>query len=152
MSENITIQKFNGLFNCTMEDILHEVSDIPLTWLFLELVAFLVFGYFIRMMQSFKIESGMLRAEIKTLRTIQTDTNLLKKEFGDFKEETGSLSDMTRSTDQNIKKAQSDIASLEGSFTALEEGTTKMTRNLQSMTVSAETLTGFPYKKAQYML
>ena len=130
MSENITIQKFNGLFNCAMEDILHEVSDIPLTWLFLGHVTFLVFGYFIRTMQSFKIESAMLRAEIKTLRTIQTDTNLLKTEFGVLKEETRSLSDMTRSTDQNIKKVQSDIASLEGSFTALEEGTTKMTHNL----------------------
>ena len=93
----------------------------------------------------------MLRAEIKTLRTIQTDTNLLKKEFGVFKEETRSefgvlkeenrsLFDMTRSTGQNIKKVQSDIASLEGIFTTLEEETTKMTRNLQSMTVSAETL------------
>ena len=121
-----------------------------------------MFGYFIRMMQSLQIEYTMLRAEIKTLRTIQTDTNLLKKEFGVFKEETRSefevfkeetrsefgvlkeetrsLFDMTRLTDQNIKKVQSDIASLEGSFTALEEGTTKMTRNLQSMTVSAETL------------
>ena len=79
MSENITIHKFNGLFNCTMEDILHEVSDIPLTWLFLGLVAFLVFGYVIRTMQSFKIESAMLRAEIKTLRTIQTDTNPLER-------------------------------------------------------------------------
>ena len=78
-----------------MEDILHEVSDIPLTWLFLRLVAFLVFGYFIRTMQSFKIESAMLRAEIKTLRTIQTDTNLLKKEFGVLKEETRILSDIT---------------------------------------------------------
>ena len=91
-------------------------------------------------MQSFKIKSAMLRAEIKTLRTIQTDTNLLKKEFGVLKEETRSLSDMTQSTDQNIKKVQSDIASSEGSFTALEEETTKMTRNLQSMTVNAETL------------
>ena len=145
-----------------MEDILKDVSDIPLTLLFLGSVAFLVFGYFIRKIQSLQTESTMLRAEIKTLRTIQTDTNLLKKEFGDFKEETRSefgvfkqetrsefgvlkeetrsLFDMTRSTDQNIKKVQSDIASLEGSFTALEEGTTKMTHNLQSMTVSAETL------------
>ena len=162
MSENITIQKFNVFFfNCAMEDILKDVSDI-LTLLFLGSVAFLVFGYFIRKIQSLQTESTMLRAEIKTLRTIQTDTNLLKKEFVDFKEETRSefgvfkqetrsefgvlkeetrsLFDMTRSTDQNIKKVQSDIASLEGSFTALEEGTTKMTRNLQSMTVSAETL------------
>ena len=162
MSENITIQKFNGFFNCAMEDILKDVTDIPLTLLFLESVAFLVFGYFIRKIQSLQTESTMLRAEIKTLRTIQTDTNLLKKEFGDFKEETRSefgvfkqetrsefgvlkeenrsLFDMTRSTGQNIKKVQSDIASLEGSVTALEEGTTKMTHNLQSMTVSAETL------------
>ena len=99
-----------------------DVSDIPLTWLFLGSVAFLVFGYFIRRIQSLQTESTMLRAEIKTLRTIQTDTNLLKKEFGVFKEETRSefgvlkeetrsLSDMTRSTDQNIKKVQSDIAS-----------------------------------------
>ena len=162
MSENITIQKFNGFFSCAMEDILKDVSDIPLTLLFLGSVAFLVFGYFIRKIQSLQTESTMLRAEIKTLRTIQTDTNLLKKEFGDFKEETRSefgvfkqetrsefgvlkeenrsLFDMTRSTGQNIKKVQSDIASLEGSVTALEEGTTKMTHNLQSMTVSAETL------------
>ena len=134
-----------------MEDILKDVSDIPLTWVFLGLVIFLVFGYFIRMIQPLQTKFTMLRAEIKTLRTIQTDTNLLKKEFGVFKEETRSefgvlnektrsLSDMTRSTDQNIKKVQSDIASLEGSFTALEEGTTKMTRNFQSVTVSAETL------------
>ena len=130
-----------------MEDILKDVSDIPLTRIFLGLVAILVFGYFIRMIQSFQIESTMLRAEIKTLRTIQTDTNLLKNvfgvfkdetrsefgvfkqetrsEFGVLKEETRSLFDMTRSTDQNIKKVQSDIASLEGNFTALEEGTTK---------------------------
>ena len=162
MSENITIQKLNVFFNCAMEDILKDVSDIPLTLLFLGSVAFLVFGYFIRKIQSLQTESTMLRAEIKTLRTIQTDTNLLKKEFGDFKEETRSefgvfkqetrsefgvlkeenrsLFDMTRSTGQNIKKVQSDIASLEGSVTALEEGTTKMTHNLQSMTVSAETL------------
>ncbi|KAK7831163.1 hypothetical protein U0070_020383 [Myodes glareolus] len=147
---------------CAMEDILKDVSDIPLTLLFLGSVAFLVFGYFIRKIQSLQTESTMLRAEIKTLRTIQTDTNLLKKEFGDFKEETRSefgvfkqetrsefgvlkednryLFDMTRSTGQNIKKVQSDIASLEGSVTALEEGTTKMTHNLQSMNVSAETL------------
>ena len=64
MSENITIQKFSGFLNCAMEDILKDVSDIPLTWLFLGLVAVLVFGYFIRTMQSFKIESAMLRAEI----------------------------------------------------------------------------------------
>ena len=116
MPENITIQKFNGLFSCAMEDILHEVSDIPLTWLFLGSVTFLVFGYFIRRIQSLQTESTMLRSEIKTLRTIQTDTNLLKKEFGVFKEETRS------------------------EFGALKEGTTKMTRNLQSVTVSAETL------------
>ena len=162
MSENITIQKFNGFFSCAMEDILKDVSDIPLTLLFLGSVAFLVFGYFIRKIQSLQTESTILRAEIKTLRTIQTDTNLLKKEFGDFKEEARSefgvfkqetrsefgvlkeenrsLFDMTRSTGQNIKKVQSDIASLEGSVTALEEGTTKMTHNLQSMNVSAETL------------
>ena len=66
MSENITIQKFNGLFNCAMEDILKDVSDIPLTWLFLGLLAFLVFGYFIRIIQSLQIEPTMLRAEIKT--------------------------------------------------------------------------------------
>ena len=88
MSENITIQKFNGFFNCAMEDILKDVSDIPLTLLFLGSAAFLVFVYFIRKIQSLQTESTMLRAEIKTLRTIQTDTNLLKKEFGDFKEET----------------------------------------------------------------
>ena len=119
-----------------MEDILKGVSDIPLTWLFLGSVAFLVFGYFIRMMQSLQIESTMLRAEIKTLWTIQTDTNLLKKEFGVLKEETRYWYDMTRSIDQNIKKIQS----LEGSFTALEEGAAEMTHNLQSMTVSVETL------------
>ena len=73
-------------FNCAMEDILKDVSDIPLTLLFLGSVAFLVLGYFIRMMQSLQIESTMLRVEIKTLRTIQADTNLLKKEFGVFKE------------------------------------------------------------------
>ena len=87
-----------------MEDILKDVSDIPLTWLFLGSVAFLVFGYFISMIQSLLTESTMLRAEIKTLWTIQTDTNLLKRDFGVLKEETRSLSDMTRSTDQNIKK------------------------------------------------
>ena len=104
MSENITIQKFNGFFNCAMEDILKDISDIPLTLLFLGSVAFLVFGYFIRMIQPLQTKFTMLRAEIKTLRTIQTDTNLLKRDFGVLKEETRSLSDMTRSTDQNIKK------------------------------------------------
>ena len=99
-----------------MEDILKDVSDIPLTWLFLGSVAFLVFGYFIRMIQSLQIKFTMLRAEIKTLRTIQTDTNLLKKEFEVFKEETRS------------------------EFGVLKERTTKMIRNLQSVTVSAETL------------
>ena len=72
MSENITIQKFNVFFflYCAMEDILKDVSDIPLTWLFLGYVAFLVFGYFIRMIQSLQTESTMLREEIETLRTI----------------------------------------------------------------------------------
>ena len=65
MSENITIQKFNGFFNCAMEDILKDVSDIPLTLLFLGSVAFLVFGYFIRKIQSLQTESKMLRQRLK---------------------------------------------------------------------------------------
>ena len=77
MSENITIQGFYSLFNYTMNKILQVVSDVPLTWLFLGLVTFLVFGYFIRMIQSLQIDYTMLRAEIKTLSTIQSDTNLL---------------------------------------------------------------------------
>ena len=52
-------------------------------------------------------------------KTIQTDTNLLKKEFGVLKEETRCLSDMTRSTEQNFEKVQSNVKE---SLAALERG------------------------------
>ena len=55
-------------------------------------------------------------------KTIQTDTNLLKEEFGVLKEETRSFSDKTWSTDQNFEKVQYNIISLKESFTALEFG------------------------------
>ena len=101
-----------------MEDILKDVSDIPLTLLFLGSVAFLVFGYFIRKIQSLQTESTMLRAEIKTLRTIQTDTNLLEKEFGDFKEETrsefGDFKEETRTEFGDFKEETRSVWSFQG--------------------------------------
>ena len=79
------------------------------------------------MMQSLQNESWILRTEVEHLwrgttvlddkfqsvevisKTIQTDTNLLKKEFEVLKEENRSLSNMTLSTEQNLENVQSDI-------------------------------------------
>ena len=59
MSKNITIQGFNSLFNCAMEDVLQDVSDIPLTWLFLGLIIFLMFDCLLRIMQVLAIPSHL---------------------------------------------------------------------------------------------
>lgn len=80
------------------------------------------------MIQSLQNESRVLRrAEVECLRkgttvlsdnfqsveviskTIQTDTNLLKKEFEILKEENRSLSNITQSTEQNLEKVQYNI-------------------------------------------
>ena len=63
-------------------------------------------------------------------KTIQVDTNLLKKKFEVLKEENRSLCNMTLSTEENLEKVQSDI----------KEGTADMDHKLQSLSVGNETL------------
>ena len=63
MSDNITIQGFHSLFNYTMDEVLQHVSDIPLTWLYLGLINFLVFGSLLRMMQDSKGIGSNLKEE-----------------------------------------------------------------------------------------
>ena len=89
------------------------------------------------MIKSLQDESRILRAEVECLKTIQTDNNLLKKEFKFLKEENRSLSNMTLSTEQNLEKVQSDIKER---FTIVEEGTADLDRKLQSLSVGSETL------------
>ena len=89
------------------------------------------------MIKSLQDESRILRAEVECFKTIQTDNNLLKKEFKFLKEENRSLSNMTLSTEQNLEKVQSDIKER---FTIVEEGTADLDRKLQSLSVGTETL------------
>ena len=72
MSDNITVQGFHSLFNYTMAEILQDVYDIPLVWLFLWLIIFLVFGSLFIMMQSLQTGSKILRKDVENLRKSTT--------------------------------------------------------------------------------
>ncbi|XP_049981722.1 uncharacterized protein [Alexandromys fortis] len=132
MSEHVTIQEFNSFFNCTMWEILQEVSITPPLWIFLGFVVFLGTIWFDNrnMIKS-------LRAEVARLKTIENDNNLLKNQFEVLQEENRSLFNMTRSTEENLKKVQTDIKE---KFITMEEGTADLDRKLQSLSVGTETL------------
>ena len=72
-----------------------------------------------------------------TSKSIQIDTNLLKKEFEILNEVNRSLSNMTPSTEQNLEKMQ---ANIKNNFAALEEGTAYLACKLQSLPVGAKIL------------
>ncbi|XP_050021481.1 uncharacterized protein [Alexandromys fortis] len=132
MSEHVTIQEFNSFFNCTMWEILQEVSITTPLWIFLGFVVFLGTIWFDNrnMIKS-------LRAEVARLKTIENDNNLLKNQFEVLQEENRSLFNMTRSTEENLKKVQTDIKE---KFITMEEGTADLDRKLQSLSVGTETL------------
>ena len=121
MSENVTIQDFNSLFDCTMWEILQEVSVTPHLWIFLGFIVFLGTIWFDNrnMIKSLQDESRILKAEVERLKTIENDNNLLKNQFEVLQEENRCLFNLTRSTEQNLEKVQADVKE---KFITMEKG------------------------------